>query len=180
MNTRQNAINKIEEFLVSEKKIALVTGTHQYNKHKLVMAILDNRYKDKVILFRTSSLDNLTNNDFLGFADVKTKPKAGAQIKIHNNYYQIDNFNRKDTWSKTSAKADFAIVYPIDALIRNNNFDSIENLIKNKNIGKIFLVSWMDNDIASEELRKLYSNHVIYDAEEEDPSYHSRVLMSLR
>lgn len=176
MNTKKLAIKAIEEFLLSDRQCMLLTGTHQFNKHKLVMAILDQQFKNNLILFRTNSMQNLTNRDFLGFAGVKTQPKAGQTIRLENNYYQIDSFNNRGTWDKTSNDIDFAIVYPIDALCRNHNYESIKDLLQYKNTQKIFLVSWTDNEPYDTDFNKLYSQHVIYNAEEEDLHYHNRVL----
>ncbi|MNP75240.1 hypothetical protein D3C76_1722680 [compost metagenome] len=41
--------------------------------------------------------------------------------------------------------------------------------------GKIFLVSWTDN-YDYNWLSNIVERHVVYDAEEEDPEYHNRVL----
>jgi len=176
MNTKELAIKEIVEFLASDRQCMLLTGTHQYNKHKLVMAILDQQYKNKLILFRTNSMQNLANRDFLGFVGLKKQPKVGQTITIENNYYQIDSFNNRGAWYKTLSDIDFAIVYPIDALCRNHNYEAIEDLLQYKKTKKVFLVSWTDNEPYDDDFNKLYSQHVIYDAEEEDLHYHNRVL----
>ena len=62
MNGKEQAKEKIIEFLKSNEKVMILTGTHQYNKHKLVMAILNNCYKNAKILFRVNGLSNLTND----------------------------------------------------------------------------------------------------------------------
>jgi hypothetical protein len=176
MNTKELAIREIEAFLVSDGKCMLLTGTHQYNKHKLIMGVLDKHYKKKLILFRTNSMQNVTNRDFLGFVGVNRPPKAGETIVIENNYYQIDNFNNRGTWHKSSSDIDFAIIYPTDALCHKQNYEAIEDLLQYKSPKKVFLVSWTDNEPYDNEFSKLYSEHVIYDAEEEDLHYHNRVL----
>jgi hypothetical protein len=40
MNTRDEAIEGIINFLQSDKKALLMTGTHQYEKHKLILRVL--------------------------------------------------------------------------------------------------------------------------------------------
>jgi hypothetical protein len=59
MNTRKVAIQGIIEFLQSDKKSFLITGTHQYEKHKLVLQTI-NQYvaAESTILFRINSLQN--------------------------------------------------------------------------------------------------------------------------
>lgn len=176
MNTKNLAIKSIDEFLNSDIQCMLLTGTHQYNKHKLVMAVLNQRYRNRMILFRTNSMQNVSNRDFLGFAGVDKTPKAGQTILIENNYYQIDSFNNSGTMYKTTNDIDFAIVYPIDALLRKRNYETIRDLLQYKKLKKIFLVSWIDNQPYDKDFKNLYSKHVIYDAEEEDLHYHNRVL----
>lgn len=62
-------------------------------------------------------------------------------------------------------------------MIRENKFDGIDNLYTNKDIKKIFLVSWTDRKSYDyEKISKYYNEHIIYDAKEEDEEYHRRVL----
>ncbi len=177
MNGKDQAIKEIEEFLESDGKGLLITGTHQYEKHRLVMKILNKYYKNAHILFRINSMDNLTDDAFIG---LHKKPKSGERLKIGNNYYEFDSFNTRNTWSKTSNDFDFAILYPIDALCRSMKKEAIENLYNTKRIGKVFLCSWTDNvNYDFSKFAEFYSKQVIYDAEEEDPNYHQRVLNNI-
>lgn len=176
MYDKEQAIDKITEFLKSDEKAILLTGTHQYKKHKLIMALLNKYYKNAKILFRVNGMDNITNEEFAGFAGVKKTPKSGELIKVSNNYYMFDSLN-KTTWSRSSNKFDFAIFYPIDSVMRGNVYDTLDDLTKNKEIGKLFLVSWTDNknyDYAA--ISKYYNRHIIYDAESENSAYHKRVI----
>lgn len=175
MNGKEQAIEGILEFLKSNEKSMLITGTHQYKKHKLVMAILDKYYKSAKILFRVNGMNNVTNEDFAGFAGVKRTPKSGENIRIRNNIYQFDSFN-KVTWSRTHNSFNFGILYPIDAIVRSNMKDVIEDFMEFKNIEKTFLISWTDNNYDYSTLSKYYSRHIVYDALEEDEAYHKRVL----
>jgi len=176
MNGKEQAKDQIIEFLKSDEKAMLLTGTHQYNKHKLVMAILNKYYKNAKILFRVNGMSNLTNEDFVGFAGLKKSPKSGERIKIGNNYYTFDSLNRS-TWSRSGHDYDFAILYPIDSAIRSNITDVLDDLIVHRNIGKIFLVSWTDRkEYNYSKYSSFYNRHVIYDAEEENLAYHKRIL----
>ncbi|HCQ91680.1 MAG TPA: hypothetical protein DIU45_20720 [Clostridium sp.] len=175
MNGKEQAIEQITEFLKSDEKAIILTGTHQYKKHKLIMALLNKYYKNAKILFRVNGMDNITNEEFAGFVGIKKTPKSGEWIKVSNNYYAFDSLNRT-TWRRSGNKFDFAILYPIDSAIRGNINDVLEDLTKYKDIRKLFLVSWTDNksyDYAT--ISKYYDRHVIYDAEEEEPAYHKRV-----
>lgn len=176
MNGKEQAIEKITEFLQSDEKAMLITGTHQFNKHKLVMALLNKYYKNVKILFRVNGMDNLISENFVGFAGIKKTPKSGEVIRVKNNYYVFDSLN-KTTWSKSGSKFDFAILYPTDSAMKGNINEVIEDLMKYKDIGKIFLVSWTDDKKYDySKISQYYNSHVIYDAEEENPAYHKRVL----
>jgi hypothetical protein len=176
MYGKEQAKEKIIDFLKSDEKAMLLTGTHQFKKHKLVMAILNKYYKNAKILFRVNGMDNLTNEDFVGFAGLKKTPKCGERVKIGNNYYIFDSINRS-TWSRSTQGFDFAILYPIDSAIRSNITDILDDFTEHKNIQKLFLVSWTDRkDYNYTELSRYYERHVIFDAAEENIAYHKRVL----
>ena len=177
MSNKATVISQFEEFLKSDDKGVLITGTHQYEKHKLAMAVIDKYFRNANILFRINSLQNICDAPFLGWAGVKKQPKAGEKIKIGKNFYQFDSFNNEGTWYKTDHKVDIAIIYPIDAMFRNNNFKAIKDLFEFKNIDKIIMCSWTDKaDYDYSLLSEYYNTYIIYDALEEDPEYHKRVL----
>lgn len=174
MNGKQQAIDQIVEFLNSNEKAMLITGTHQYEKHKLIMKILNKHYSNARILFRINSMDNITDDSFVGLSK---KPAAGVKTKLGNNYYEFDSFNTSSTWYKTSSDFNFGILYPIDALCRSLKKEAITNMFEYKNIEKIFLCSWTDRlEYDYSKFSGFYSRHVVYDAEEENPGYHKRVL----
>lgn len=140
------------------------------------MALLNKYYENAKILFRVNGMDNITNEEFAGFAGVKKTPKSGQWVKVSNNYYTFDSLNRT-TWSRSGNKFDFAILYPLDSVMRGNINEVLEDLTMIKDIGKLFLVSWTDNKSYNyETISKYYDRHVIYDAEEENPGYHQRVI----
>ena len=178
MNNLQDARKDILDFMRSDKKCMLITGTHQYKKHVLVMALIDKYYQNAHVLFRASGVNHaFTTPDILGKL-VDQKRKAGEIFKLNNNYYCVDAYLRKDTWYKSANKHNFAIVYPIDGITDDPKLlDSIENLFVDKQIDKIFLVSWTDH---KKEDVSIYNKYVdvatIYDVEEEDIHYHRRVL----
>ena len=47
-NNKQEFINNIQSFLDSEDKAILVTGTNQYKKHKIIMAMIDKNFKNVI------------------------------------------------------------------------------------------------------------------------------------
>ncbi len=175
-NNRKNLLNDIKAFLLSDDKCMLITGTHQYQKHIMVMAALYKYYENAKVLFRTNSIQNVTNREFLG-RFISKSPKAGERFRIQNNIYEVDSFNNSGTWYKTSNEFDFAIVYPIDAMTRKDvRLQGIDDLFEYKKIGKIFLVSWTDRSDDYSLYDKYVDRHSVFDAEEEDLEYHKRVL----
>lgn len=176
MNGQKDAIKSIEEFLKSDNKCMLITGTHQFKKHLLAMYVINQHYKNARILFRTNVMDNLTNINYLGkFID--KKPKIGELFKIENNYYSADTF-QKSSWWKTDEDFNFSIFYPLDSILRDSvTPNCIHNLFNEKKINKIFLVSWTDHNSDNySKFEKYIDAKTIYDAEEEDIHYHKRVL----
>ena len=51
MNSEKETILQIEQFLESDEKSALITGSRYYNKHLLVMTLLDSYYAGAHVLF---------------------------------------------------------------------------------------------------------------------------------
>jgi len=43
MNSKQDFIDKLKIFLESDDKVMLITATHQYKKHKILVAFLDEK-----------------------------------------------------------------------------------------------------------------------------------------
>jgi hypothetical protein len=174
MNTEAKARQEIIKFLQSDKKVALIKGTHQYDKHFLVMRMLEENYRNAKVLFRLNSLQNTTTDSILGLSK---QPKAGEYIKIGKNHYAFDSFLNSGTWHKTALEFDFAIFYPLDAVLRGDKLSSIENITKFKNIGKIFLVTWTDHkDDDYKVLSQLIEEYITYDVEEKDLAYHNRMI----
>jgi hypothetical protein len=174
MNTRKNAIKEITEFLESDEKGLLITGTFQFEKHRLVMAFLEEYYKNAKILFRINSLGNITTNSF---TPLKHQPKAGEFVRLGNNYYCFDSSTNKGTWNKTIRDFDFGIVYPIGFIVDSGKLEPIEELTQFRNITKVFYCTCTDkksHDLSV--LAPYYTRHVIFDSEEENPEYHKRVL----
>lgn len=69
------------------------------------------------------------------------------------------------------------IFYPIDSVARGDvNIKCIDNLFADKEIGKVFLVSWTDMNYDYSIFDKYVNRKCVYDAEEEDAEYHKRVL----
>ncbi len=174
MNGRKEAIAQIKEFLLSDETGLLLTGTNQYEKHKLVMKLLNRTYRNKHILFRINSMQNIDDDNF---TPLTKRPKSGETVRLGNNYYTFDALTSSGTWRNTIGKYDFAIVYPIDWICREKKLEPIGELFRYRNIGKTFLCSWTDwPEYDYKLLEQYYSRHIVYDAEDEDPEYHKRML----
>lgn len=180
INNKEQFIRKIQKFIESDKKCILVKGTHQYEKHIGVMALLNQYMPHSLVLFRSNAMRNLTERSFLG-EFIKKKPKIGEKFRIENNIYEADSFNNVSSWMKTDKYFDAAIIYPIDAIARKDvSVACIDDLFRNKCIKKIFLVSWTDSSYDFSIFDKYIDENVVYDAEDEDLEYHKRVLESAK
>lgn len=182
MNNKENLIKSSLNFLNSDEKVVLITGTNQYEKHKTIIKLLNEYCPNSKILFRTNRMYNIYNESFLGWTGyLKKKIKSGETFKISKNYYQVDSFNTEQTWNQTDNKFDYAIVYPLDACIRDNILEKVlNNLLNEKDVKKIFLISWTDSiEYDYEKFSNYYCERIIYDALEENPKYHNRVLKNI-
>ncbi|GAA4879703.1 hypothetical protein GCM10023310_69850 [Paenibacillus vulneris] len=175
MNTRSEAFRKISEFLTSDEKGLLITGTHQYEKHPLVLrAIAQTISTPSTILFRANSMQNLGTIFEARTANYQT----GTPYKLGNHKMFIDTIN-KTSWKNTRYNYDFAVLYPVDPLMRSQKLynEIIEDLFEDRRISKVFLVSWTDRpEYDYSLLNKYVQKHVVFDALEEDPDYHKRVI----
>ena len=174
MNTRLEAEQGIVQFLKSKEQGLLLTGTHQYEKHKLVLKTIVSMVKQPIsILFRTNAMQMIGTH----FRDRTKQYKTGVNYGYNNCELYFDSF-KTTSWNHTKNYYDIAIIYPIDALIREANLrERVLTDIYERDINKIFLVSWTDRpEYDYSIINNYYSQHIIFDAFEEDNAYHNRVL----
>lgn len=179
MNNRERADDGIAKFLSSERKVLLLTGTHQYQKHVLALRVVLRDFPaPATILFRT--VHSNSYNEFLApILDLKKKLKAGVATPVTSGHQlYVDTINRS-TWRSGVRHVDVAVLYPIDACSPDAGTEAVADLQYSRGARKVLLITWTDNrDIAWVEH---YSpTRVIYDAEEERPDYHERVNEHLR
>lgn len=168
MNTLEKAVHEIENFLTSNEKCMLLKGTNQYKKHPLVLSLINQSNEDVKILFRVNALQNLNT-----FLQINQNLKTGTAYNFGGNILYIDSINSQ-SWTKTPNDFDFAVLYPVDSAIKSNRSDSILLDVFSRS-KKVILVSWTDSyDYSS--IENVIDRIVTYDAEAEDPDYHSRVL----
>mgnify|MGYP005828836913 CR=1 FL=1 len=179
-NNRKNAIENLIEFIRSDEKVVLIKGTHQYEKHSLVMQLLDESDLN-VGVFRSNSLQNIST--FLGHAGYKVplnkRFSSGKGYRTGTTTFYFDSLFTKSTWSKSPTQMDFALVYPMDSFCEQNQKTKDEflyDILTRKSIKKIFIVTWTDIRHGYDWLTEYVDRTIIYDAEEEDPAYHQRVL----
>lgn len=170
MNNREDLRKAIDEFADSDDRAMLVMGTHQYGKHKSVMAWLNQFRPGSKVLFVINKMAHITDSEFLGLTK---QPKIGESVKFHKNTYEFSNFN---LISRAHHQHDFAIVYPIDALVRQKDTKVFEELQRMR-IGKIFYITWTDIKTYDFSILDAYiQRRAYYDIEEENPEVHKRVL----
>lgn len=170
MNTIAKAIESLDEFMGSEEKVVLITGTHQYKKHLLALSTIGKGTNASKILFRVNALQNAPD-----FLKAKGPFKTGTAYKIgQNNSLYVDTI-RSITWNKSPYEVDFSVLYPLDSTCKDNKKNEIVEDLISRTKKKVFVVSWTDMHDYSW-LNEYVDRHVILDAEEEDPEYHQRVL----
>ncbi|WP_062353383.1 hypothetical protein [Bacillus kwashiorkori] len=172
MNTREKARGEIIEFIKSEgEKCTLLTGTFQNEKHPLVLRTINELLEGCSILFRANSMQNLGSF----FNNHSTNFKTGVAYKLGKSRMYIDTINPM-TWKKSPHNLDIAVVYPFDSVTKNNSKKRImDDLFTYRDIQKIFLVSWTDtHDFSWAE--EYIDRKIVFDAEEEDPEYHERMI----
>lgn len=170
MNTGTQATQKILSFLQGDEKYLLLTGTHQYKKHALALAITLSEYPPPTtILFRADHMRGLRVH-----LKLDREPKPRKPIVVHDGHTLFGDTINPKTWRSSPRNIDVAIVYPVDSLKYDAGGECVRDLTR-RGAKKIFLVSCTDNtDFSWTE----YFNpvHVTYDAEEEDPEYHRRMI----
>jgi hypothetical protein len=185
-NNRENAVNQLVEFINSDsEKVILLKGTHQFAKHTLVMDLVTQTKDFKKGIFRSNSLQNIST--FLSHAGYKgamgKRFTAGKPYNLSGTAFYFDSLFTRSTWGKSPSQVDFALVYPMDSFCEKNQQvkdELLDNLLRWKNIKKVFIVTWTDLRHDYDWLSEYVDRTVIYDAEEEDPAYHQRVLDLLR
>ncbi|MHA1450132.1 MAG: hypothetical protein ACTSP4_11995 [Candidatus Hodarchaeales archaeon] len=115
------------------------------------------------------------NRDFLSpVIELSSDPKSWKPKSIGGGFTLVtDTINRR-SWRSGTLVPDVAVVYPIDAMDYDEGDACVHNLIR-RGIKKIFLVSWTDNKDFGW-IDQFEPVHSVYDAEEEDPEYHERVM----
>lgn len=176
MNTRENLKSEIIAFLENdEEKIMLITGTHQYEKHMEVLRTLNKNVQDGVkVLFRLNGKDNIDSI----FQHSLKSAKLNTRIKVGNLRMYIDTINKK-SWR--NEKYNVSILYPVDSICRKKDEqrkEILDDLIRNT-VHKVFIVSWTDSYDYSWLDEFGIDRTVVFDAEEEDPAYHGRVIENI-
>lgn len=182
MNNRGNAIKQIHEFINSEnEKVMLIRGTHQYEKHSLVLELLEQSKNLKTGVFRVTNFQNVPL--FLKQAgyDVPMNKTitSGKPYQLKNKIIYFDSLPTKSTWRNTPSELDFAIVYPMDSFCdkkKEVKEELMRDILESKNIKKVFIVSWTDVRWDYEWLKPYVDRSIVFDAEEENPEYHKNVL----
>jgi hypothetical protein len=174
MNTRKQAEEKIAFFLRSDRRFLQLTGTHQNRKHLLALELVLSHYPSPAtVLFRANHVRNIES--FLSpLMKLPKSPRPGTQFNIQGGYMLYFDTINPASWRSSPKGIDAAILYPLDSLNPDEGDDCVQDLVR-RNTKKVFLVSWTDNRDFSW-TNQFDPVQVIYDAEEEDPDYHKRMM----
>lgn len=174
MHTREKAIHTLSSYLRSDERFLLLTGTYQNRKHLLALSVVLSQYPSPAtILFRANHSRSI--RDFLApMLNALKEPKIGTPINVQGGYtLYADTINRR-SWPSSPYDIDVAIIYPLDSLGYEAGDECVQDLVRRK-AKKILLISWTDNrDFGWTD--QFSPVHVVYDAEQEDPEYHKRMI----
>jgi hypothetical protein len=173
MGTRKHAQSEIINFLKSDiDRILLLTGTYQNEKHRLVLDTLSRHYTSSTELLLRVNNSNLIN-DFLSGLDMPNPPRLRKPAKWHSCRVSVDTMNPA-SWRGSPRTIDIAVVYPIDSLNDKTGPRCIDEMLS-RGPRKLLLVSWTDNKDFG--WVSVYNPaRVVFDAAEERPDYHQRML----
>jgi len=173
VNTKVKAEKRIVEFLESNNGTMVLSGTHMFEKHKLVLEVLEKYFINLKILLRVNTLQDTQSRNFLGM-----RVKTGTKYKLGRNIVYIDSIN-SNSWGNTPNDFDIAIIYPAGVFANKESQmtkNNLSDIFEIKNINKIIFVTCQERTDIS--YLKEYDDifHVEYDSEEDDIDYHNRVL----
>ncbi|PDX91823.1 hypothetical protein COE61_22755 [Bacillus thuringiensis] len=164
MKNQEIACKQINEFLESDKeKIVLIKGTDYKGKFPLVLErlIQNENCNNGVLRFRAFNSIHL----FFDRTKYEIPKNIGKTKKVHlikNTTCHFDSFD-KSTWRQTPLELDFALICPIELYNSESNVSKeefLQNILKEKTIRKILLVSHIDDKGEYEWLNR-YMNRTI-------------------
>jgi hypothetical protein len=157
---RGNELPVIKSFLASPAMCALVTSDDYYQGRSKVMEALEIMCVGATVLFRENRKDDI-QNDFRPF-HFSSDILYGKTYTIRGLNYQIDMAFDTHSWILTGDTFDYAILYPVNNILRMNRISVIKNLLSVKKIGKVFLITDSDNDTEQYQMLKGYANAHIH------------------
>lgn len=167
MNTRKEAEAALAEFMDSNEKVALLTGTNEYRKRVLALETFVKQEAGLNILFRANYIDNFQ----VFYAHFDIKFKVGKPYRLENHTLYIDTI-RENSWDKSPLEVDHAVLYPLEGaslLKERARLKLMDDLLRRVS-GKIILV---DHGSTGENawLSDFVDRRVSYDEEEGDPVF---------
>jgi len=181
-NNRDNTVRELNEFIESDsEKVILLKGTHQYEKHSLVLKIISESNQFNVGLYRSNSLQNVADQLRQAKYNVKINHKfsSGKRYNLSGVTFYFDSLFTKSTWRNSPQELDFALIYPMDSFCEKKEpvkKEFISDILNHRSIRKIFIVTWTDIRHDYDWLQPFVDRTIVFDAEEENPEYHKRVL----
>lgn len=150
LSNQEVVSREIIEFLKSDtEKVMLIKGTNDFKKHALVLKMINENKSLKRGLFRTHRLKSFSIHFKQTNPEVPLNigNQAGETQLVGDTFFSFDSFD-ESTWGKTPSKLDFALIYPIELYNKKANELKeafINNILEEKSINKIFIVSNVDD-----------------------------------
>lgn len=168
MYNHTDFLKRINEFILSDKKIALIKG--YTNTFKLISVLKSlNQYGGSgqihtAYIGNLKEIVNMNTNTPL----IPKKIKADSVFNIGNMNVTINLYEKTNSISFN--QNDFSIYYPVQTALLNSKRERklIDHLSKN-NSNKIFIVTTNDWSISTENIEAYCDDLIIYDIQQDDP-----------
>lgn len=162
MYNKEEFLDKIEEFLKSDKQIALIKGYVTEFKLIAVLAKLQQSGYTKGNI-QTRHIGHL--KEILKEIEIPKSIKQNESFKVSNLTLQINLYERKNI-----PFGDFSVYYPVESALKTGKDTSkLLQHIKNNTTPKIFVITTHDWSLDTEQIEQISDETIIYDLEQDDP-----------
>ncbi|MCH4336571.1 hypothetical protein [Staphylococcus haemolyticus] len=161
MYNKKQFIEKLIEFIKSDKKIALIRGYVNEEKLKYVLSVLNQSEYNKGNI-QTRSIGQLKD-----IVDNRIVPKNITQ----NANYQVENLTLQvNLYERSSiSTGDFSIYYPVQsALMNEKDTQKLLNHINENYTDKIFIITTNDWSFTTEKIENIVDEIITLDLKQID------------
>lgn len=161
MYNKKQFIEKLIEFIKSDKKIALIRGYVNEEKLKYVLNVLNHSEYNKGNI-QTRSIGQL--KDIVDNRIVPKNIKQNANYQVENLTLQVNLYERSSI-----STSDFSIYYPVQsALMNEKDTQKLLNHINENYTDKIFIITTNDWSFTTEKIENIVDEIITLDLKQID------------